>query len=79
MPRPGAATGVTPTPATGAHRLVVKVARAENVWAKSRGNVSDPYCILNVGPATARTKIINNTLNPEWEETLILPFDRMHR
>jgi Ca2+-dependent lipid-binding protein len=59
--------------------LVVKVARAESVWAKSRGNVSDPYCILSVGAASARTRVIPNTLNPEWEETLTLPYDRMHR
>lgn len=53
--------------------LRVKVVEAKDLLAKDVGFVkkgkSDPYLILRIGAQTFRTKVINNNLNPEWNET----------
>jgi len=53
--------------------LRVKVVEAKNLIAKDVGLVkkgkSDPYAIIRVGAQSFRTKVIDNNLNPEWNET----------
>lgn len=53
--------------------LRVKVVEARNLTAKDFGLVkkgkSDPYAIIRIGAQSFRTKVINNNLNPEWDET----------
>ena len=36
------------------------------------GTSSDPYCKLTLGKEKARTRILNNTLNPKWREAFDL-------
>lgn len=53
--------------------LRVKVVEAKNLLAKDFGLVkkgkSDPYAIIRVGAQSFRTKVVENDLNPEWNET----------
>lgn len=53
--------------------LRVKVVEAKNLLAKDLGLVkkgkSDPYAVIRVGAQSFRTKVIDNNLNPEWDET----------
>ena len=53
--------------------LRVKVVEAKDLLATDVGLVkkgkSDPYVILRIGAQTFRTKLIQNNLNPEWNET----------
>lgn len=53
--------------------LRVKVVEAKNLIAKDFGLVkkgkSDPYAIIRVGAQSFRTKVVENDLNPEWNET----------
>ena len=53
--------------------LRVKVVEAKNLIAKDIGLVkkgkSDPYAVIRVGAQSFRTKVIENDLNPEWNET----------
>ncbi len=41
---------------------------------------SDPYCVLSVGPSSGRTRACFQTLNPKWDQNLLLyvtkPVDR---
>ena len=36
---------------------------------------SDPYCILQIGQQTMKSKVIKNNLNPNWNETLMFSWD----
>ena len=36
------------------------------------GTSSDPYCKVTLGKEKAKTKVINNTLNPKWREAMDL-------
>ena len=36
---------------------------------------SDPYAILQVGAKKAHTKIINNTIDPEWDFKADFPIE----
>ncbi len=36
---------------------------------------SDPYAILKVGAKTVQTKVINNTISPEWFFTADFPIE----
>lgn len=53
--------------------LRVKVVEAKDLLAKDIGIVkkgkSDPYVVIRVGAQSFRTKIVQNNLNPEWNET----------
>lgn len=51
--------------------LVVKVVEARNIAAMDKGGTSDPYCRLkcNFNKQRFKTKVIDRTLNPKWEET----------
>ena len=46
--------------------------QARGVMAMDGGTSSDPYCKLTLGKEKARTRILNNTLNPKWREAFDL-------
>ena len=56
--------------------------QARGVMAMDGGTSSDPYCKLTLGKEKARTRILNNTLNPKWREAFDLDWyvtrDRLH-
>ena len=47
--------------------LVVKVIEEKNITAAD-GDTSDPYCVLKVAEMEKKTKIIDCTLNPIWNQ-----------
>ncbi|KAJ7365620.1 Extended synaptotagmin-3 [Desmophyllum pertusum] len=53
--------------------LRVKVVEARDLTAKDFGLLkkgkSDPYAVIRIGAQSFRTKVIENNLNPEWNET----------
>jgi len=51
--------------------LSVKVIEARNIAAMDKGGTSDPYCRLkcNFNKQRFKTKVIDKTLSPKWEET----------
>ena len=40
---------------------------------------SDPYAVLSVGPCTAQTSFVLNTVNPKWGQRLTLPVRSVDR
>lgn len=36
---------------------------------------SDPYCILQIGQQTMKSKVIKNNINPNWNENLMFSWD----
>ena len=54
---------------------MVKVWRGQDLLASDIDGFSDPYCILKVKGQTLKTKNISNTLNPVWDEVLLLGGD----
>ena len=48
--------------------LGVKVIEAKNLKAAD-GDKSDPYCVLKVADNEKKTKVIDCTLNPIWNQT----------
>lgn len=48
--------------------------RAANLPAMDSGGLSDPYVIASIGGGaqTVKSRVISNTLNPAWKETLTL-------
>ena len=72
--------GTEPVSVTAApYTLTITVHCARKVWPKSRGGVSDPYCVLSVGPHVVKTRVIANTLDPVWEQELRVPYSRQWR
>lgn len=55
--------------------LVIKVLGAQNLEKSDFIGKSDPYVMLTVGRQTVLTKVCHNTLNPKWDETLLLSWD----
>jgi len=54
-------------PALG--RLLVVVVEAVDLRAKANGR-SDPYCEVNMGSQEQRTKVMNDTVNPKWNQSM---------
>ena len=54
----------THTPAINVHVL-----RASDLRAADRSNMSDPYCVLELGKKRFKTKVKRRTLDPDWAET----------
>ena len=57
------------------------VVKAGNLKASDRGRggarASDPYCVvLWSGKQIGETEVVDNDLNPEWNETFIAPCER---
>ena len=50
----------------------VVIVQAIQLKAMDKGANSDPYCKVSLGKDKQKTKIINNTLNPKWRESLDL-------
>jgi hypothetical protein len=50
----------------------VTVLRATGLPAADITGRSDPYVVLSVGDSSARTRVVNQELNPVWNETHIL-------
>jgi len=49
--------------------LKIKVIRGENLAAKDRDGLSDPYCEIFFHNKKFKTTVLSNTLNPAWNET----------
>ena len=63
----------TRRPTTSCYELSITVLRALDLPAADVGGTSDPYCkLLFTNERIGKTKAINYTLNPEWNETFIL-------
>jgi len=56
-------------------KVIVNVRRAEGLLAKDKGGTSDPFANVILGKQKFKTKVIEKTLSPEWEETFTLQFD----
>ena len=52
-----------------AKAMKVTMVRAEGLLAKDKGGTSDPFVELFLGQQFKKTKIIDKTLNPVWNET----------
>ncbi len=52
-----------------AKTMVVTVVKAEGLLAKDKGGTSDPFAELILGKQLKRTKVIDKTLTPSWNET----------
>ena len=53
-------------------KLVVTILRAEGLLAKDWGGTSDPFVELYLGSQFRKTKVIDKTLSPVWNETFEL-------
>jgi len=74
--------------ASNACLLKVDVIKAENLASKDSDGLSDPFCAIAVVPTsqfvdlksgkyvTKKTKIINDSLNPEWNESFEITLHR---
>eukprot|EP01134_Creolimax_fragrantissima_P002160 CFRG2160T1 len=55
--------------------LQVKIIRAENCIPKDKNGLSDPFCVVSLGPEQYRTKKIQNTINPVWKESIFFELE----
>ena len=53
--------------------LVAKDTRAEGTYGTTFSHSSDPYVVLRLGGATARSRTVQRNLSPVWNEELELP------
>ncbi|AAZ11010.1 hypothetical protein, conserved [Trypanosoma brucei brucei TREU927] len=51
-------------------KLQVCICAARNLHEQSAPCMPDPYCCVRLGDTTYKTKIVNNTCNPVWNQTL---------
>jgi len=54
---------------TGGGKLKVQVVNGRGLQNKETFQTSDPYCKLEVGGVSHKTKHVNSNLNPDWNET----------
>ncbi|KAF5834575.1 hypothetical protein DUNSADRAFT_8700 [Dunaliella salina] len=52
--------------------LRVELQSAKGVRSADITGASDPYAVVTCGPSGVRSKVVNNTLNPEWNEVFLL-------
>jgi len=52
--------------------LRVELQCAKGVRSADITGASDPYAVITCGPNGARSKVVNNTLNPEWNQVFLL-------
>ncbi|OHT12339.1 C2 domain containing protein [Tritrichomonas foetus] len=61
------------------HQLYIQVKEARTLLPADVNGWSDPFCIVSLGTKRFkkihRTKYINRTLNPRWNESFNLPYD----
>lgn len=62
----------SPQPACVCCPTQVTVQRATGLPAADITGRSDPYVVLSMGDSSASTRVINQELNPVWNETHIL-------
>jgi stromal membrane-associated protein len=55
--------------------LMVKLKSARNLVKADIIGKSDPYCILKLGKQQLKSKTIFRTLNPDWNEDMMLSWD----
>ncbi|KAH7442809.1 hypothetical protein KP509_02G003400 [Ceratopteris richardii] len=56
--------------------LYVKVVKARNLAAKDITGSSDPYVLVKVGNLSAKTRVIDKSLNPEWNQVFAFGKDK---
>ena len=49
-------------------KLKVKVLNGRKLQNKETFQTSDPYCMLEIGEKSAKTKHVSSNLNPDWNE-----------
>lgn len=49
-------------------KLKVKVLNGRKLQNKETFQTSDPYCMIEIGDKSAKTKHISSNLNPDWNE-----------
>lgn len=59
-------------PAHAPVTLTAHVVCGKDLKAMDRNGTSDPYVVLKVGQSTVKTRVVQKTLNPEWNETFQL-------
>ena len=57
--------------------LLVKVIRANDLVAGDVDGLSDPYVSLKLAGQKVKTKVVDDSLNPTWNETLHLCVERL--
>jgi len=53
--------------------LVVHLRSATNLRSADRGGSSDPYVKLKVNATEHKSKVVDKTLNPTWDERFEFP------
>ncbi|KFM70234.1 Intersectin-1, partial [Stegodyphus mimosarum] len=61
----------------GVGRLLIVVVEGINLKACSNGQ-SNPYCEVSMGSQEHKTKVIPNTLNPRWNESMQFVVKNLH-
>ncbi|KAH7353038.1 hypothetical protein KP509_19G076300 [Ceratopteris richardii] len=56
--------------------LYVKVVKARNLLAKDITGSSDPYVLVKVGNVSAKTRVIDKSLNPDWNQVFAFGKDK---
>ena len=56
----------------GGGTLKVKVVNGRELRNKEKTSKSDPYCSIQAGDQKVTTKTKDNTLDPDWDEDLVL-------
>ena len=52
----------------GSGKLKVKVLNGRQLQNKETFQTSDPYCMIEIGDKTSKTKHVTSNLNPDWNE-----------
>ena len=55
-----------------AGKLRVRVVNAAKLKNMERFQKSDPYCLVECGKESRKTKAIDNNLNPTWNEDFVM-------
>ena len=53
--------------------LKLKIFEARGLLSMDSNGLSDPYCELHLRGQRFRTKVVQKSLNPVWEEEWLLP------
>lgn len=53
----------------------VQVVSARGLRAADSNGLSDPYTVVHLGSRTDQTRVIQETLSPEWHETFVYSAD----
>eukprot|EP00884_Botryococcus_braunii_P003299 jgi/Botrbrau1/12970/Bobra.154_2s0020.4 len=52
--------------------LEIQLKGAKNLAARDVWGTSDPYAVLTVGPSSHTSKVVDRSLDPEWDESFVL-------